>query len=95
MEIRHAAFISGSKGPPRPEERPEPTLDWDSKPTGLPTLPVLPGSQLSLPAGPRTNAAGREEMRPASKVPGAVGKLSSPSCFLHCLMIPVTRWKGA
>ena len=25
---------------------------------------------------------------PASKVPGAVGKLSSPSCFLDCLMSP-------
>ena len=95
MEIRRAAFISESKGPPRTEERPEPTLDWDSKTTGPPTLPVLPGSQLCLPAGPRTNAAGREEMRPASKVPGVVGKLSSPSCFLDCLMIPVTRWRGA
>ena len=40
------------------------------------------------PAWPRTNAAGRDETRPASEVSGAVGKLSSPSCFPACLGIP-------
>ena len=43
---------------------------------------------LSRPAWPRTNAAGRDETRPASEVSGAVGKLSSPSCFPACLGIP-------
>lgn len=88
-ETRHAAFISEGRGPPRrPGERPKPGQDWESKSTGLPTLPVLCVSQLSRPAWPRTNAAGREETRPASKVSGAVATLSSPSCFLDCLVIP-------
>lgn len=51
MEICRATFISESKGPPRTEERPEPTLDCDSKTTGLPTLPVLCGSLIQLGPG--------------------------------------------
>ena len=81
-------FICESKGPPRTEERPKPTLDCDSKTTGHLTLPMLSVSQLSRPAWPRTNAAGCDETRPASEVSGAVGKLSSPSCFPNCLVIP-------
>ena len=81
-------FICECKGPPRTEERPKPALDCDSKTTGHLTLPMLSVSQLSRPAWPRTNAAGRDETRPASEVSGAVGKLSSPSCFPNSLVIP-------
>lgn len=73
-------LLSESKGPPRTEERPKPALDCESKTTGHPTLPILPVSQLSRPAWPRTKAGGRHETRPASEGSGAVGKLASPSC---------------
>ena len=81
-------FLSQSKGPPRTVERPKPALDCESKTNGYPTLPILYVSELCHPAWPRTNAAGCDESRPASEVSGAVGKLSSPSCFPACLVIP-------
>ena len=81
-------FLSESKGPPHTEERPKPALDCESKTTGHLTLPILSVSQLCCPSWPRTNASGHDESRPASAVSGAVRKLSPPSCFPACLVIP-------
>ena len=66
-------LLSESKGPPRTEERPKPALDCESKTTGHPTLPILPVSQLSRPAWPRTKAGGRHETRPPLKCLGRWG----------------------